>query len=1076
MGIADLGLINRSGTLEPTVLSTSSVEGTASIETAQSVYLDGDTPDMFGVQMNAVATGVELRGQPGFQFWAQDFFSYTSSTGSLSFGDNLWNFSNAAALFPANSLYSHGPNGTLVAPIFYYATGPTFTVHYPFSVTFAINAAVIAKRPAIFFNYTVASPTLNTSGSFDEVVFNSARIPIPVLAAPPPLFQANGTGYDPVGLPNDLELVLVGNGNGDTTSFVRLHAAFSLSTWNSTAAKFEPVASAYDAGSDTGESSNGVAVSYNTTGAGATIPQAVLQVGPSFLHGLWNYSNNPGYRTVSASVLPVNSFLFVSPGNSLGPNVAQWVPTLAFTTGPEIIPFPNGGNYYFEWILSDYRPVHRSLNPAANATATVTATLIRSNALGVYTPLIAWGNAQLPAIAASGTGTVASPYVLDANQNHPISELFGAMNFFFFPVFPGILLIGTDASVRVTPSSLAITYSAAVAANLSTVGLPSSNHLQIEFWNVENATLTGAPGISGWLSSNVGFSPLAAVLFWGADGNLIADNTFYDQGNSLAFYGGSKNTVWGNTFLDSTAPATNQSAVENSGNNTTGIWESESNDLVYNNYFAVPAPAYTPTIDAASCQIVCQTVEYRDVWNVTRAPADTVRQVLGTNLSGSVIGTSYQGGNYWSNYGTASNPLGRLPYNDSGRITFDGDYVPLVPSKAYPVTVAELGLAPGVVWGVDVAGIDYRTNQTLLTIYAANGTYNYSVLEPVGYTAPSTGNFTINGTGTGVSIDFTALVALLFTETGIVAGWSWNVTIVSENTTENGTVNSTNASIVFEVEPGLYNWSASSYGYNATPVNGTVGVGPAGTEVPQIVFSLYSIVVFTETGLRAGTPWTVVVTGGTNPEQFTSFAAQLNLTIFDLPSGAYAWSDAVGGYTANPPSGTGTGGTPAAISLQYTIIDGTFEGTVSVASAELWVGGNETALTDGAFAESLVPGVYSVVVIAPGYIQYDNNVTITSGATTSLQVQLTAIPTAPASGPAGISYAGWGVIGLLAVIAAIGLILAARRQRPGAPPAPPTPYAVKPPSTPPTPVPSTRPPWQEDETDTSIDTPGSARR
>jgi len=239
MGVADLGIANTTGTIVPSVLSTTSVEGVANITSAESVYLDGDGPGMYGVQLNAVATHVELFGHARYEFWAQDFFSYTPSNGTLTLGDNVWNLSSAAGTLSANALYSHGPNGTLVAPVFYYATGPTFTVHYPFVVTLLLSSFDAGKRPAIDFNYTVTWAGGSVSGSFDQVVFNSAKLLTVVSPfAPVPQFEANGTGVDPYGLPNDLELVLVGDGDGDTTTFVAVDAEFSLLTWNATVDRY----------------------------------------------------------------------------------------------------------------------------------------------------------------------------------------------------------------------------------------------------------------------------------------------------------------------------------------------------------------------------------------------------------------------------------------------------------------------------------------------------------------------------------------------------------------------------------------------------------------------------------------------------------------------------------------------------------------------------------------------------------------------------------------------------------------------------------------------------------------------
>ena len=87
-----------------------------------------------------------------------------------------------------------------------------------------------------------------------------------------------------------------------------------------------------------------------------------MTIGPSFLYGLWGVSNDPGYRTLSSTVAPSNAFLFVTRGAAFNASYAQWAPTFGYPTGAAPIAFPNHGNYYFEWLLSDYRPFHRSLN------------------------------------------------------------------------------------------------------------------------------------------------------------------------------------------------------------------------------------------------------------------------------------------------------------------------------------------------------------------------------------------------------------------------------------------------------------------------------------------------------------------------------------------------------------------------------------------------------------------------------------------------------------------------------------------------------------------------------------------
>ncbi|HUJ78216.1 MAG TPA: hypothetical protein VLX64_04325, partial [Thermoplasmata archaeon] len=438
--------------------------------------------------------------------------------------------------------------------------------------------------------------------------------------------------------------------------------------------------------------------------------------------------------------------------------------------------------------------------------------------------------------------------------------------------------------------------------------------------------------------------------------------------------------------------------------------------------------------------------------------------VLGTELAGSIIGTTYQGGNYWSNYGTPSNPLGQLPYDDSDRITVGGDYDPLVLAPAYPVAVNELGLAAGSVWGIVVSGVEYRTNATLLTVYAPNGTYNYSVLSPDGYRAPATGNFTVNGTGAAFTIDFTALVALAFSEAFLVPGWNWTVGINDTNSSFNATINSTAATIVFEVVPGTYTFNASSFGYNASPATGVVYVGLGGATAPTIDFNLTTILAFNETGLRPGTPWTVTVAGGASPRNFTTVAAFLNLSIFDLPSGPYSWTASAAGHSVTPADGSGGTDQPANVSLMFAWIDGTLAGTVNVGSAELWIDGNLTPLAAGAFSVDLTPGLHAIVVVASGYVTYYNNASVASGATTELPIVLSAIPQPSSTGPGGIPLVGWVLIAALALAAVLALALAAMYRRRGrAPPPPVAPYSGTSAPTIAAVAPSARPPWQEDD-------------
>jgi thermopsin len=748
MGVADLGLTNVSGTLRGSVLNTSSVEGRITLTNALSEYVDGDGPDMFGIQLNAVDTGVTEFGNTSDEFWTQNFVSYTPSSGQLVFGDNVWNFSNYAAYIAPNVFYATGPNGTLYAPVYYYAVGPTFTIHYPFTLTLYLNSTVLDDRPAVFFNYTVSNRSMTTSGSYDYVVFNATNLTSMHLrhAYPAGVYQINGLTVDPVGLPNDLELDVVGNDDGDTTTFYEMNATLSIATWDAATDRYVPVRSAMDAGSETGETSDGVDVSY---AAGSTV--ADMQLGPSFLTGLWGISPDAGARKVVETLSPASTFLFVNPGSAENASAAQWV--VGSPTGTTTFYVPNGGPYWFEYLLSERNPGSYLLTSPANSTTRTSFTGTSNLSRGVYTPLIAFGNGELASLSSGGTGSSASPYAIDNNEHGALDPEFAAWNDYQFPVFPGLLLIGTSAYVTVTAPSFEVAYPSWMAATIAAFGLPSTNDLQLQFWEASHVRVLGGT-ISGWLSAFLVGFPEGSVIFWNSSDNLVAGATFPDEGDAIVLYGGTGNTIWGNRFTDDPADASNLSNVLNSGNLTQAINESEAGDLIYNNYVDVPLPAVTPTYDPLSCQILCEPATYLDAWNVSRQPATDVRLVDGVPLSGNILGYAWQGGNFWENYGTASNPYGVLPYNDSGNITVGGDYEPLSPTL-YTVTFSERGLRPGTSWTVTLNGITENGTGATIALSDPNGTYAYQVSASNGARAsPSSGTVRVRGSDVAVSIQF----------------------------------------------------------------------------------------------------------------------------------------------------------------------------------------------------------------------------------------------------------------------------------------------------------------------------------
>ena len=1061
MGVADIGIRNESGVLVPYELNTTSVAGTVNITNLQSIYVDGDGPDTYGIQLNSVVAGVTIFGNSSYEFWAQNYAIYTIGTRQLTFGDEVWNNSNPAGTFPQNSIYA-GSNGTFLAfppPAIWQGYGPTVTVGYPFTLTLYSNTTVIADRPALYFNYTLSNGTSRLSASYDDLIFNST-VGTPTQAAPIPYYQADGYQYDPAGATNDMEIDILGNDNGDTTCFTAADATISLQYWNATAGRMEEVPSAFNAGQETGETSTGLAV-YSSGGPN---PVAIVRPGPSFVGGLWNYSGQSGAVADTVTVHPVGeySFLFINTGSSVNPSQAQWVPTSTTGAGTTTFYLPAGGTYSLEYMMNEYDPFIQVVTASGSVTLP-SVRLTYDPTVGIYTPLFAFTNGELASISSAGAGTVGNPYVLINNQYGSLAPQFATWNDWEFPQFPGLLIAGTTAYVQITPPSFEINLPSwdFAAPSAASLGLPLTNNLQLQFYDASNIELVRAAGVLGWFASALSTMAESSVMFWNCTDSLVLSNTFDDQGAALLFYGGTNNVVWGNTFVTTPIVAVNPLSVDGAGGWDTGINESESGDLVYNNQFEVGIPAITVTYDLFECLQfgTCPLVTYNDTWNVTMQPASNYTIVDGWNLTGSIIGTWYQGGNYWSNYGTGLNLYGSLPYDNTGDITVGGDYVPLIPFSIYPVTFRENGLSGGLGWGVILPdGTWVSTNEpNTLLVWFANGTYNLSLYTPSPYFVPgSSVLFVVAGAPLTVDVDYTEYGFISAEEQGLPQGLQWSVTVSGPNAsnviTQGPNVTAAPYSFLFLAPPGDYDVSAQAAGYDVSPTSQPVSVSSGSDSIASFDFTAL--------------PGTldVQVTPATAQVWIDGSLETLNASgglSLPLPVGFASVTVLAPGYQPYFTNITIVSNFTMHVYVSLTPIPlGKLTVTVSPTSATLYFDSVKETLTSGSFSIGYLPaGVYSIVVSDSGYYTYYNNVSIKGGASASLSVALDPISSGSTSSgsTAGISTTGWIIIAAVAALAVaflVGMIYFARRppQRPGprvAAPLPAQPWQETPPDQPP---------------------------
>jgi thermopsin len=712
MGIGDLGVQEEGGKNVGTVAYTSSDEGVVRLDALNSTYLDGSGPDTVSLQLNTVLTNVDLFGNLSYQFWIQNIPEYTPHLDQLQILDNIWNLSSPALNFTANSLYRY--DGTVYPGAFYYDPGIILHTAMPFTVRVYNNATVFHNRPTVFLNYSVTEANGTTvAGSYDRVEFNSTGLNPATTPAPSPTFQIDGKQLSKAGfIPNDAELILGGAFDGLTTSVSNIQGTLQLLTLPNASKTYRSVPSAYDYGISTGETSEGI----SEWASNGTVPEVHLGPGPSFLGPLWGLRDASfGHVDQDLHITPSNAFVFVSPGSTFREGTAQWAAVLVSGRADYQLP---PGTYTYRVMLSDYRPVDVTLT----GTASQRVALASDVQLGVYTPLWAWDNGQLGAISyPGGNGSRANPYVL-VNQPGTIDPLFGQFNEALFPVFSGIFLSHTTDYVSVeNPPSFLVEYSLPRQPG-DLFGLPTFNYLQLEFENTAHVSIVDASDISGWfLYFGLGLS-LGNLLLWDSSHTLVAGNTFDDMGVSVYQFGGSDNTFWGNNFSVSVPPCEYPEALLNYSDQA-GLDLFANGDLAYNNYFALPLPATTPGYNPWNYRAA----SWQDAWNVTPEPAKDVRWVNGWPLSGNILGTGVQGGNFWSNYGSLSDPYGILPYNDSGQISNGGDYAPLLPFALHEVIFTEKGLGAGAAWSVTIDGYAQQSHATTITFWEPRGLYAYYV-------------------------------------------------------------------------------------------------------------------------------------------------------------------------------------------------------------------------------------------------------------------------------------------------------------------------------------------------------------
>ncbi len=213
----------------------------------------------------------------------------------------------------------------------------------------------------------------------------------------------------------------------------------------------------------------------------------------------------------------------------------------------------------------------------------------------------------------------------------------------------------------------------------------------------------------------------------------------------------------------------------------------------------------------------------------------------------------------------------------------------------YWAVFSQTGLPLGSVWNLSVDGVLKHLSGASASFALANGTHTFQVAAAGFRANPGSGAFTLLGAGTSVPIVFRELFSVTFAEQGLPTSAPWVLQF-------NGTAGywSTTSTVSFNVVNG-------SYPFLVLPACGYVTGGGSGNVVvagsnltDNVSFARNAShdcsVTLTETGVPAGSPWTVVWNGTSITTNSTS------LVLFE-PVGRYNYT-AVGTtwYPAKPPT------------------------------------------------------------------------------------------------------------------------------------------------------------------------------
>lgn len=362
----------------------------------------------------------------------------------------------------------------------------------------------------------------------------------------------------------------------------------------------------------------------------------------------------------------------------------------------------------------------------------------------------------------------------------------------------------------------------------------------------------------------------------------------------------------------------------------------------------------------------------------------------------------------------------------------------------YSVTFHETGLPAGTAWEVSLNGSNLTSTGSSIVFSLPNGTYPWTIPPVPGAVTTLGGSVGVQDAAATVSIVFTRVYAVLFTESGLPVGTAWWVNLTGGAGLPVGA-----DSTGLELPNGTYEYTVATADKRYEAAGGSLQVQGSAQQIP-IAFSLVSFrITFTANGLPSATTWWLNVTDGPS---LSGTGASL---VAALANGTYAYTVATTDRTYDAAGGSVqvAGKTQAvAVAFSEVVFDVVFapSGLAAGTNWSVQLGGMSRAGTGNLTFNGLPNGTYHFTIGAvAAYTAGENssNVTIDGRSptvTVTFVRQSISIPTSLP--PSALPLLEYAVVALLVVGAlAGGAFVWARRRRSRAT-EPPPPEAEEPPT------------------------------